>query len=83
MFFQAALMPERSIETQPASALELYRRARGLTCAQLAELATIHRATVGRIERGEHVPRRATARLLAEVLEVEVEALFPPPGDGS
>jgi len=75
-------MATDSVQDRPAEPLEIYRRARGLGRRDLAELASIHPETLAKLERGESRPLPATARLLAEALDVQVEALFParPPG---
>lgn len=59
------------------NALEIRRRARGLSREGLAADAGVSLRTVERLERGEVTPHRATARVLAVVLETSVEDLFP------
>ena len=59
------------------SPLRVYRVARNLTQAELADRAGITRVTVGALERGENVPHLGTAQRLAEVLGVEIGELFP------
>jgi transcriptional regulator with XRE-family HTH domain len=71
----------RNHKSRPASSLELYRRARGLSRDQLAELAHVHPETVARTERGECVPHGLTLVSLAEALDVKAQALLPPCAD--
>ncbi len=72
-----------TIEANPASPLEVYRRAAGLTRPQLGHLASVSAETVARLERRENRPHKSTAIVLAAVLGVEVEQLFPlERGDG-
>ena len=52
------------------------RSARGLTQAQLAELAEVSRQLVGAVEAGRHLPRVDAAARLAAALSTSVEALF-------
>lgn len=59
------------------SLLAVHRYAAGLTQQGLAERASVTRGTVARLEAGEHRPRLLTARMLAAVLGVEAESLFP------
>lgn len=60
--------------------LRVYRVASGMTQAGLATRAGITRVTVSALERGANVPRLGTAQRLADALDVEVSALFPPEG---
>ena len=55
------------------------REAAGLTQAGLSSRAGIGRATLARIEKGEHSPRTETLTALARTLGVEVEDLILPP----
>lgn len=57
--------------------LSTARRRANLTQTELGELATISRETVSRIERGE-LPHLRTARAIAGVLGIALEAIFPP-----
>lgn len=59
------------------NALETRRRARGLSREGLAADAGVSLRTVERLERDEVTPHRATAQVLAVVLETSVEDLFP------
>jgi transcriptional regulator with XRE-family HTH domain len=59
--------------------LRVYRAARGLSQEQLAREAGVSVATLGRLERGANHPHEATVRVLASVLDVAPDALFPPP----
>lgn len=59
------------------SLLAVHRYAAGLTQQGLAERASVTRGTVARLESGEHRPRLLTARMIAAVLGVEAEHLFP------
>lgn len=77
------LMSQETITTGSATTLELYRRARGLGREQLSVLAGVNRETIARWERRENNPRLATARAVAAALEVPVDALFPPTGQGA
>ena len=70
-------MASHNIEARPATALELFRRARGLTRSLLAERAGVHRETVARLEREENAPCLDTARALAAVLEIAAPTIFP------
>ncbi len=57
--------------------LRWWRRAQGLTQAELAEASGVERSHLARIERGEvDEPRPDTLRRLAEALGVEVLDLF-------
>jgi transcriptional regulator with XRE-family HTH domain len=47
------------------------RRAKYLTKAELARLAGLHEATIGRLEAGTQFPSMQTVRQLAEALQVE------------
>jgi putative transcriptional regulator len=60
------------------SPLRVYRVARNLTQAELAERAGVARITVGALERGENVPQLGTARALAAALGCDPDELFPP-----
>ena len=56
--------------------LQRARRAKYLTKADLARLARVHEATIGRLEAGTQFPSMQTVRQLAEALGVEPEALL-------
>jgi DNA-binding XRE family transcriptional regulator len=57
--------------------LRAFRRAAGLSQAELADKAGIHRRTVIKIERGERDPQWETAVALAHALGLEVTAFLP------
>jgi transcriptional regulator with XRE-family HTH domain len=57
----------------PARLRTLRRRA-GLTAAQLAAAAGLHRTHVYKLERGERVPSWPTVQALANALKVKAEA---------
>ena len=66
------------------SNLRRYRRAAGLTQAELAEQAGVSRQLVGATEAGRHLPRVDAGLALAAALGVGVDQLFsvaPPPVD--
>jgi putative transcriptional regulator len=52
------------------------RTLRGLTQAQLAELAGVSRKTINTVENGVFVPSTILALTLAKVLSLTVEDLF-------
>jgi transcriptional regulator with XRE-family HTH domain len=54
-----------------AEALQRYRRARGLTRAELAEKAHSRVRAVSNLERGLKRPQRTTVRLLTDALELQ------------
>lgn len=55
------------------------RTERGLTQAQLAELAGVSRKTINTVENGVFVPSTILALTLAKVLDLTVEDLFQLP----
>jgi putative molybdopterin biosynthesis protein len=57
------------------------RQSRGLSAAQLAQLAGVSRQTVYAIEAGSYIPNTTVALRLARVLETQVEHLFSLPGE--
>ncbi len=57
------------------------RQARGLTQAQLAELAGVSRQLIGAVEAGRHLPRVDAAVGLAHALATSVEDLLAPDPD--
>jgi putative molybdopterin biosynthesis protein len=61
--------------------LPLIRKRRGVSAAQLAQLANVSRQTIYAIEAGEYVPNTTLALQLAKLLEVRVEDLFALEGD--
>lgn len=63
--------------------LFIYRTALGFTQRELAEKAEVAPETISNVERGIHLPQRATARALAIALDVPVEELFPGLGERS
>jgi transcriptional regulator with XRE-family HTH domain len=54
------------------------REAKRLSREGLAFKAGVSLKTIERIERGEGVPHRSTRQVIAHVLEVEPEVIFPP-----
>lgn len=60
------------------SPLRVYRVAKGLTQAELAQLAGVSRPTVIYLEARRQNPLPSTAEALAEVLGTSVEEIFPP-----
>lgn len=48
---------------------------KGLTIEQLADLASVHRTTIGLIERNERSPTISVAKRIADALEVELSKL--------
>lgn len=59
-----------------ASKLAIYRRKKGLTQEQLAELSGVTTRTIQRIEKGAVVPHIQTLKMLATCLDVETELLM-------
>jgi transcriptional regulator with XRE-family HTH domain len=59
----------------PEHPIEAARRAIGLNREGLAFKAGVSFKTIERIERGETVPRRATLKVIADVLGVAPDAL--------
>lgn len=59
------------------SPVRVYRTARGLTQAELADLAGITPQALRSIEKGRSNPRVKTAKAIAEVLGITLDALFP------
>ena len=53
-----------------------YRRAAGMTQAQLAEAAEVSRKTINTVENGVFIPSTVLALKLARVLNVSVHDLF-------
>ena len=51
--------------------LERARKKRGLSFAQLAAAAGVHKATVARIERGEVEPTHATVNALEDAMDLK------------
>lgn len=68
-------------EIRPATPLEIWRRARGLSREGLGELAGVHRETIARCERRQSMPHGLTMLALAKVLQVSPQDLFPPEGE--
>lgn len=60
--------------------LRFFRRCRGLTQADLADVAGLSRETVCRIERGAQEPSVETLCTLAEALGVAIHELLAGPG---
>ena len=57
------------------------RKAKGLTQADLAQLANVSRKTINTIENNVFVPSTILALTLAKVLDVSVHELFELPDD--
>ncbi len=57
-------------------ALKAFRTGQHLTIEQLASKAGVTSSTVGRAERGEHIPEPSTVYALAGALEVPLMELF-------
>ncbi|MDQ3647486.1 MAG: helix-turn-helix domain-containing protein [Actinomycetota bacterium] len=55
----------------------MFRVAYATSREALAKSAGVHRETVARLERSEHVPSDSTARALARALGVSAADLFP------
>lgn len=69
--------PRRKHQITP---LAVYRHARGLTQAELADAVGLSRPGLSNLERGLYSPRLSTASSIAAALEVTVDAVFPEPG---
>ncbi|PYF75074.1 helix-turn-helix domain-containing protein [Pedobacter nutrimenti] len=67
----------------PSSKLAVYRRKKGLTQEQLAELSGVTTRTIQRIEKGAVVPHIQTLKMLASCLDVETELLMDAPEGNS
>ncbi|HEY0244733.1 MAG TPA: helix-turn-helix domain-containing protein [Mucilaginibacter sp.] len=63
----------------PESKLAVYRRKKGLTQEQLADLSGVTTRTIQRIEKGAVVPHIQTLKMLANCLEIETELLMDKP----
>lgn len=63
----------------PPSKLAVYRRKRGLTQENLAELSGVTTRTIQRIEKGSVVPHIQTLKILADCLEISPELLMDEP----
>lgn len=63
----------------PPSKLALYRRKKGLTQEQLAELSGVTARTIQRIEKGDVVPHTQTLKMLAGCLDIDAELLMDDP----
>jgi transcriptional regulator with XRE-family HTH domain len=61
------------------SKLAVYRRKKGLTQEQLAEMSGVTARTIQRIEKGAVVPHIQTLKMLADCLEVDTEVLMDEP----
>lgn len=61
--------------------LTVYRVARGWSQQEIADRSGLTKRTVNRVERGRGVPTLKTAAALSAVLDVPIEALFPPRSD--
>jgi transcriptional regulator with XRE-family HTH domain len=68
---------EATVQTDPATALEIYRRARGVSRSTLATLTGLSIESIARHERRERLPRLEHASALAFALTVDIESLFP------
>ena len=65
-----------SLKRNFGNRLRQLRQARGVTQEALAEAMDVHVRTVRHMEAGLHGPRFDNLEKLAEVLELEVKALF-------
>jgi DNA-binding XRE family transcriptional regulator len=72
-------MTDSRLTTTNNHPLAVLRVARGLSRERLAQLAGISARTVYGIEREGHVPLRATAAVLAAVLDCKPETLLRDP----
>jgi len=63
----------------PESKLAVYRRKKGLTQEQLADLSGVTTRTIQRIEKGAVVPHIQTLKMLADCLDIETELLMDKP----
>ena len=63
----------------PPSKLALYRRKKGMTQENLAELSGVTTRTIQRIEKGSVVPHIQTLKILADCLEIDPELLMDEP----
>lgn len=61
------------------SKLAVYRRKKGLTQENLAELSGVTTRTIQRIEKGSVVPHIQTLKILADCLEIDPELLMDEP----
>ncbi|CAI0821602.1 helix-turn-helix transcriptional regulator [Serratia plymuthica] len=52
------------------------RLERGLTIEQLADLASVHRTTIGLIERSERSPTLQVAKQIADALEMKLSTII-------
>ncbi|MES2828018.1 MAG: helix-turn-helix domain-containing protein [Bacteroidota bacterium] len=64
---------------EPVSKLAIYRRKKGLTQEQLAELSGVTTRTIQRIEKGAVVPHIQTLKMLADSLDIDTELLMDQP----
>lgn len=60
--------------------LAVVRLHRGLTQRELAEKAAISQVQLSRYENGHRSPRIATARRIADALEVDIDTIFASDG---
>ena len=58
------------------TSLKFKRMERGLKQADLADLVTVRRETIGRLEQGQYCPSLRLAMDLAKALDTTVEDLF-------
>lgn len=63
----------------PESKLAVYRRKKGLTQEQLADLSGVTARTIQRIEKGAVVPHIQTLKMLAGCLDITTELLMDNP----
>lgn len=68
-------MKKMSVEAL-SNIISTRRKQRGLSQAQLAELANINRMMIGRIEKKEYVPSIEQLQSLSQVLEFDITDLF-------
>lgn len=52
------------------------RLERGLTIEQLADLASVHRTTIGLIERSERSPTLQVAKQIADALDMKLSTII-------
>src|SRR3954453_8420994 len=79
------VLPETSCQSPPhrPCALEVMRRARGLSREGLAATAGVSARTIYNIEVEGRAPRRATKRVLCLALGRTLEEVFPDPNAGN
>lgn len=68
----------RDLLSSPSSPLKLLRLAAGVRVVPLARALGLHYTTLHRIEAGTYPPSPELVRRLAEILQVDPDALCPP-----